>query len=59
MSSLQVGEAQSVTFINPYSHNNDTLDLICCAWFSGEVLKMLEEENVSLRDVEPAALDTM
>ncbi|XP_051989018.1 cytosolic Fe-S cluster assembly factor narfl isoform X2 [Xyrauchen texanus] len=30
-----------------------------CVITSGEVLKMLEEENVSLRDVEPAPLDTM
>ncbi|XP_065109016.1 cytosolic Fe-S cluster assembly factor narfl isoform X2 [Paramisgurnus dabryanus] len=30
-----------------------------CVITSGEVLKMLEEENVSLRDVEPAAVDTM
>ncbi len=31
-----------------------------CFWFIGEVLKMLEEENVSLRDVEEVApLDTM
>lgn len=26
---------------------------------TGEVLKMLEEENVSLIDVEPVALDSM
>ncbi|XP_061567863.1 cytosolic Fe-S cluster assembly factor narfl [Cololabis saira] len=30
-----------------------------CVITSGEVLKMLEEENVSLSDVEPVALDTM
>ncbi|XP_016094011.1 cytosolic Fe-S cluster assembly factor narfl isoform X1 [Sinocyclocheilus grahami] len=30
-----------------------------CVITSGEVLKMLEEENVSLRDVEVAPLDTM
>ncbi|KAI7803840.1 cytosolic Fe-S cluster assembly factor narfl [Triplophysa rosa] len=30
-----------------------------CVITSGEVLKMLEQENVSLREVEPAALDTI
>ncbi|XP_046893433.1 cytosolic Fe-S cluster assembly factor narfl [Hypomesus transpacificus] len=30
-----------------------------CVITSGEVLKMLEEEKVSLKDVEPAPLDTM
>ncbi|XP_029997519.1 cytosolic Fe-S cluster assembly factor narfl [Sphaeramia orbicularis] len=30
-----------------------------CVITSGEVLKMLEEENVSLNDVKPAPLDTM
>ncbi|XP_072549629.1 cytosolic Fe-S cluster assembly factor narfl [Salminus brasiliensis] len=30
-----------------------------CVITSGEVLKMLEEEGVSLNDVEPASLDTM
>lgn len=38
-----------------------SLDMSCCEadLSPGEVLKMLEEEGVSLRDIEPAPLDTM
>uniref|UniRef100_A0A8C6TGN4 Nuclear prelamin A recognition factor-like n=1 Tax=Neogobius melanostomus TaxID=47308 RepID=A0A8C6TGN4_9GOBI len=41
-----------------YLKNNETRE-VDCVITSGEVLKMLEEENVSLTDVTPMPLDTL
>ncbi|KAK7940326.1 hypothetical protein WMY93_003652 [Mugilogobius chulae] len=41
-----------------YLTNEETRE-VDCVITSGEVLKMLEEENVSLKDVTPAPLDTL
>lgn len=61
-SSLQVSESNRGKITN-WSKTGKIIAIrahCLCVWFIGEVLKMLEEENVSLRDVEEVApLDTM
>lgn len=48
------------TEVKHYGWRNKTqMLLLDFLWLTGEVLKMLEEERVSLRDVQPASLDTM